>query len=103
MLARVAELEIEYSPIVLMGYSAAGYTAQEQLEKIVPNLYDPANMALAWRCHLWACNNQFNTNTWPYLGWFEDNSIFEYEDAQRRWLDKVLELAIEAGVVEVMR
>ena len=35
------------------------------------------------------------------MNWFDKEMIFEYEDAQRRWLDKVLELAIEAGLVEV--
>ena len=65
-----------------------------------PDLYTPHNMALAWRVHLWACNNRFGSNTWEYLRWFEASKIFEYEDAQRRWLDKAAKLAIEAGLVE---
>lgn len=65
------------------------------------SLYHPANMALAWRVHLFACNHRFGNNShWPYLAWFEQEKIFEYEDGQSRWLDKILELAIEAGITE---
>lgn len=71
------------------------------------NLYDPANMALAWRVGVWAGNNLPNDaisklndlwlrrDTYPYevFMWYEP-------EAQRLWLDKILELAIEAGMTE---
>ena len=65
------------------------------------NLYDPANMALAWRVHLWALDNLGAVEDWKYVSWWENMAIFAEDDAQRLWLDTILELAIEAGLVEV--
>ena len=65
-------------------------------------LYDPANMALAWRCHLWAWRHvDIYTR---YRNWWRHHtemSPMGKPDAQRLWLDKILELAIEAGLIEV--
>ena len=68
------------------------------------NLYAPAHMALAWRVLNWAEDLDMST---PSLNW----KLFEYPlrtlacespgDAQRLWLDKILALAIEAGLVEL--
>ena len=65
------------------------------------NLYYPANMALAWLVHLWGLDIVDAVGSWKYVSWWENMAIFGEDDAQRLWLDKVLELAIEAGLVEV--
>ncbi len=77
------------------------------------DLYDPANMALAWRVLNWANSQKhYYAGFQGYSGlmfdflyhWlFSDETFFELSpaDAQRLWLDKILELAIEAGLVEV--
>jgi hypothetical protein len=77
----------------------------------IPNLYHPTTMALAWRVLNWAWEH-FE----PYGAW--TNIMFEafYDaeiaplwptlapaDAQRAWLDKILSLVIEAGLIEVTR
>ena len=72
------------------------------------NLYDPANMALAWGVAGFAMEQ---TSAWNAPGGyamaydFQEWWVCEIEpglpDAQRLWLDKVLSLAIEAGLVEV--
>ena len=68
------------------------------------DLYDPANMALAWRVL-----NHFRQL--PVIGaslddwWMNDDGVYLTvmipADAQRAWLDKVLELAREAGMLQV--
>ena len=85
------------------------------------NLYNPANMALAWRVLNWA-GKQVPTETsrsglilhswagrlhsfWGASYWVNGHKLFLHSmdpaDAQRAWLDKVLSLAIEAELVEV--
>jgi len=73
----------------------------------VKNPYDPQNMALAWEIGVWAGDNLPNDSirelndfwmrkdTYPYgvFMWYEPN-------AQQMFLDKILELAIGAGMVE---
>ena len=73
------------------------------------NLYNPAHMALAWRVLNWASNNmpgktgqrqklfRFIRGTETY----GDKMIVSMPptDAQRAWLDKILSLAIEAGMI----
>ena len=63
------------------------------------DLYLPANMALAWRVHLWALDVSDDYSIQWYLD--GDLRIWEYPDAQRRWLDEILSMLIEAGLVEV--
>lgn len=71
-----------------------------------PNLYDPANMAMAWRCHLWAIDVDgpwafaVAAGDFSYEDWLYRFGIWSQTDAQRLWLDKILELAIEAGLIE---
>ena len=65
------------------------------------NFYDPANMALAWRSLNWADQQRALSDRLAdyfiaYLLWIEPPA-----DAQRLWLDKILELALEAGIVEL--
>ena len=67
------------------------------------DLYDPANMALAWRVLNWAWASQHISEnqivTWSYvIGYAIDGSI-PPADAQRAWLDMILSLAIDAGMV----
>ena len=65
-------------------------------------LYDPANMSLAWKVLNWATEYERKNNEEMVL-WWMDVLLCNYPpaDAQRLWLDKILELAIEAGLVEV--
>ena len=58
-------------------------------QNVIRSLYDPANMALAWRCHLWALHVK-RPFARDYLDYFW--SISGEEHAQRLWLDKILEL-----------
>ena len=67
------------------------------------DLYDPQNMALAWRVlnHVWSYQHLFDNQivTWSYvIGYAIDGSL-PPADAQRTWLDMILSLAIEAGMV----
>ena len=75
----------------------------------MPGLYDPANMALAWRVLNWASEQKavyFEFMQW----WFRQDAdldmfggyLFDLEpkDAQRVLLDKILSLAIEADLIE---
>jgi hypothetical protein len=88
--------------------------AQELRDSIIPDLYDPANMALAWRVLNWVYPWQHpigpddtqSPEAWHdgtvRWGWAIERVIdgsLSPAVAQRSWLDKVLELAIEAGMV----
>ena len=65
------------------------------------SFYDPANMALAWRIHLWALKVKRNNIKSRYWDWWNLAFVWGNPDAQRLWLDKILDLAIEAKLVEV--
>lgn len=54
------------------------------------DLYDPANMALAWRVLNWAITSELGS--WAFLAWWIDLGRLSPADAQRLWLDKILEL-----------
>lgn len=73
-----------------------------------PNLYDPANMSLAWKCIEWVTAppktlkmSEAALNT-KFGYWWQGNAMWAETaaDAQRAWLDKILSLAVEAGMVE---
>ena len=78
------------------------------------NLYKPAQMALAWRVLNWAMDEESSFALFQgqkFFRWWNDISISGASnrnllvqppaDAQRLWLDKILELvAIEAVIVE---
>jgi hypothetical protein len=76
------------------------------------SLYDPANMALAWRVLNWALNYWFEIGEAEGLDIKFDvrdeyieimNAVQEHEppaDAQCLWLDKILELTIEAEIID---
>ena len=79
------------------------------------DLYNPANMALAWRVLNWAAKlDRVSLSEYSYPYTFSDAVDLIFEDglnesprvwalspdlAQRLWLDQVLELAIEAGLI----
>ena len=71
------------------------------------DLYDVANMALAWRVLNWAGANFNKARPGDWRGAMygsRHSAISEWvglspADAQRTWLDRILSLAIEAGMV----
>jgi len=80
----------------------------------LPNLYAPANMVLAWQCLNWVDTQNIHLDTVKgersmrvelYYDVFHSMGAFDLPPAQAQaaWLDKVLELVIEAGLVEVER
>jgi hypothetical protein len=77
----------------------------EPINALSLDLYSPANMALAWRVHIWALGNLPDPLEYKYYQWFKGIKLKQAPwtllDAQRLWLDMILSLAIEAGIVEV--
>lgn len=71
---------------------------------VISTLYDPDHMALAWRVLNWADGEM---KLWDmFFPWWDEEfeaTALSPADAQRAWLDKILELAIEAGLVEMER
>ena len=76
------------------------------------NLYDSANMPLAWRVLNWFTGEDREIDKesikklpafLAFDSWWtaKDNFLYQLSpvDAQRAWLDKILELAIDAGLV----
>ncbi len=68
--------------------------------KEIFDLYDSDNMAAAWQIHLWALNE--NAIRGEYAKWwlFGRRRPWMEVHVQRLLLDKILELAIEVGLVE---
>ena len=71
------------------------------------SLYDPVNMALAWRVLNWAYTSlpvwkheKYLTEGQQWESWFVRNIELGEPNAQRLWLAKILELAIETGIIE---
>lgn len=73
------------------------------------NLYHVANMVWAWSAIEWITappktlkqsEDMLNTK---FAHWWDSENLWACNaaDAQRAWLDKILELAIEAGLIEV--
>lgn len=70
------------------------------------NLYYPHNMSYSWLVLNWALSYPKGASAISgLLSWHLDNaypfSLWGYEKAQSIWLDKILELAIEAGLIEI--
>lgn len=81
-------------------------TPDEIIEDLVPDFYDPANMALAWTVLNWINTwdqNKYWTQYTSFWGWWSDAELWQIDgnSAQRKWLDRVLELAIEAKLVKL--
>ena len=81
----------------------------------VENIYNPTNMALAWRVLNWASsrNDDIDDYSFPYVFYQGVEELFDWEDetetpmwgmppveAIRRILDTILKLVIEAGIIE---
>lgn len=66
-----------------------------------PNLYIPVNMALAWRVLNWATMEP-TAQLAQVARWFLIGGGMSLlpTQAQRAWLDKIISLAIEAGMVD---
>lgn len=65
------------------------------------NLYAPANMAMAWRVLNWAAISKISAkfSEWWYEVAVSTFHHLEPNVAQRAWLDKILTLAIDAGMI----
>ena len=99
---RIEELSDEQKTAMLA--ALAGMTPDVMNSGVLcVDLYDPANMALAWRVLNWAAAHGITTQI---------NVVYQYKkgdwarmidlppaDAQRAWLDYILRKAIEAGMV----
>lgn len=63
------------------------------------DLYEKDNMALAWRMLAFADELDKRSNTTIFKDWWHSQNLYQIkspEKAQRLWLDKILELAIQA-------
>jgi hypothetical protein len=101
ILAKAMEWNLKTHEVAIGGY----LFRPDDSERWTNNLYDPANMALAWRVLNWGISDPgfgHEVDAWLWdegLGY--DIPNLPPTDAQRFWLDKILTLAIEAGIVEV--
>jgi len=107
MLAKAMGWKVTALPV---GHDDLFIIVPNEYDRNIRSFYSPANMALAWRVLNWA-ETQKHYYPAPYSGlmvdvlyrsFWTDETFFELPpaDAQRLWLDKILELAIEAGLVE---
>jgi hypothetical protein len=96
MLAKCMGWEIRLIGVSSCVIDGGEYLKVDALE--YPNLYAPANMALAWRVHRFALGHNLIKDKYHRI--WEQQRLWNKPDAQRNWLDKILELAIEAGIVE---
>lgn len=123
MLARLCRWDVSYGLIdsdqSWDGFCHDTLTITTDTGEWCDNLYDPANMALAWRVLNWAMSEDMQFvgfvnygNGWEHkpaeasshgfseLVEREVDFSLSPADAQRAWLDKILTLAIEAGMLE---
>lgn len=68
---------------------------------LCPTLYNPVNMALAWRVLNWVASLDAPytlrlMNIWSFEEWAK----LPPSEAVRAWLDKILELANESGMLD---
>ena len=78
----------------------------DQSEARLLDLYDTKNMSLAWRVLNWAMDSNLSAREKAdIMALFYVDKPFALEmspaEAQCAWLDKILSLAIEAGMLEV--
>lgn len=66
------------------------------------NLYDEKYMALAWRILNWAFDTFSFTREGATVFVGGEGSLFRIppSEAQRKWLDDILSIAIEAGILQ---
>ena len=99
--------QVDYEPIMGARWQAPNKPEQYWLNP--PNLYVTVNMSLAWRVLNWAAKQEAIISLGIFTWWYEQDSpriyggeaplVLPPADAQRAWLDKILELAIEAGII----
>jgi len=110
MLAQLAKLhnEVHYAgggvEKEIVGFSRGYNCLVTLMYPESPNLYDPANMALAWRVLNWANEWMANGGARDFPDFCDDilrclDAASPPAAAQRAWLDKILSLAIEAGMI----
>ena len=76
-----------------------GLAQSPSLREFYPvNLYDPINMALAFQAVRWFGDRGYD-DLLNY--WFNEHFLLMEETMQQQMLDKILELAAEAGLVEL--
>ena len=101
LLAKAMEWEVDQSYIVLPNDD------NSNTRFLLSDLYE-APMSVAWRVLNWAWlvhDNESGMYSLKWTEWFSDiEDCVDFSmppaDAQRLWLDKILELAIEAGIIE---
>lgn len=101
MLARLAGLDVSPGKVLI---TIDGY---EHVNERPLGLYDEIYMALAWRVLNWAIDNEErflesggNAGVKEMVNWLLPSwASLLPAAAQRAWLDEILELAIEAGLV----
>jgi len=104
LLAKAMGWRVHYDPENVLHLKPTGTEQwyRGDAPRISCNLYHPARMALAWRVLNWAWEQK--TDDWLW-SWILDECCLDGgippADAQRLWLDKILEMAIEAGIAEV--
>lgn len=74
---------------------------QESQKWTFPDLYHIKNFALAWRVLNWVWESPIwhSYAIWKIERMGRSFETMSPDQAQRRWLDKILELAIEEGLV----
>ena len=98
LLARAMGMRIVFNPTQIVE------TAQSQesdgLDYVGLNFYSTANMALAWSCLNWWGETQDNES---FAAYWDTNDLWlaSPAEAQRIWLNRILELAIDARLVPV--
>ena len=101
LLARAMGWEVFVTHDVTVFIPPEGLSAEEHDRGIIGyvDFYDPTNMALAWRAIGVMVDK--HTEIWDaFFDWWDLEIDPGHESAQRLWLDKILELAIEAGIIE---
>lgn len=67
----------------------AYFHPEHRTSNVLPNLYKPINMSLAWEWHMWAIQEPFGHT---YLAYWDLMSPWLQEDMQKQMLDNILKL-----------
>ena len=118
MLARLCGWQVETKPSSFAPDSTVAFVYNSNGEPIMRDtltgnesmldLYRPGYMTLAWKCIEWVTTPPKTLEmagaalNARFAYWWDANHLWAETaaDAQRLWLDKILSLAIEAGLVE---
>lgn len=95
------------SDVCPMGLRSEFAHAHHVMATIAPDLYDEKHMALAWRVLNWAYFNPGEKREFhdKFMRWWDYGLgrtlvSLSPEEAVIEWLDRILSLAIEAGMIE---